>query len=98
PISGVSLSAYPPGWQVALGDWLVLSCVVSMGIGPLSFCWYRGGSAISLGTGPRLELHVGDEDIDHYQCQATNRKSMAKSPPLHVTVLGEWDPGAGGDT
>ncbi|NXA16774.1 FCRL2 protein, partial [Sapayoa aenigma] len=87
PISGVSLSAQPPGGQVALGDCLVLSCAVASGTGPLSFSWHRGGSAAPLGIGPRHELHVGDEDSGHYQCRATNGGSVAESPSLHVTVL-----------
>uniref|UniRef100_UPI001293F87A Fc receptor-like protein 4 n=1 Tax=Lonchura striata TaxID=40157 RepID=UPI001293F87A len=55
PPSGVSLLAQPPGAQVALGDRLVLSCVVDKGTGPLSFSWHREGSGAPLGTGPRLE-------------------------------------------
>ncbi|NWV06391.1 FCRL2 protein, partial [Ptilonorhynchus violaceus] len=88
PLSGVSLSAQPPGGQVALGDRLVLSCAVATGTGPLSFSWHRGGLAVSLGTGPRLELrHVGDADSDHYQCRASDGDSVAESPVLNVTVL-----------
>ncbi|XP_032568752.1 Fc receptor-like protein 3, partial [Chiroxiphia lanceolata] len=87
PISGVSLSAQPPGGRVALGDLLALSCAVAAGTGPLSFSWHRGGSAAPLGTGPRLELHVGGEDSGHYQCRVTDGDSAAQSPPLRVTVL-----------
>ncbi|NXG19941.1 FCRL2 protein, partial [Grallaria varia] len=87
PLSGMSLSVQPPNVQVALGDLLVLSCVVATGTGPLSFSWHRGGSATPLGTGPRLELRVGDKDSGHYQCRATDGDRMAESPPLHVTVL-----------
>ncbi|NWV82845.1 FCRL2 protein, partial [Dasyornis broadbenti] len=88
PVSGVSLSAQPPGAQVALGDRLVLSCSVAAGTGPLSFSWHRGGSGAPLGTGPRLELsHVGDNDSGHYQCRASNGDSVAESPTLNVTVL-----------
>ncbi|NXR75757.1 FCRL1 protein, partial [Pycnonotus jocosus] len=73
PLSGVSLSAQPPGGQVALGDRLVLSCAVAAGTGPLSFTWHRGGSRALLGTGPRLELwHTGDNDSGHYQCRVSN--------------------------
>ncbi|NXG23308.1 FCRL2 protein, partial [Grallaria varia] len=85
PLSGVSLSMQPPNGQVALGDLLVLSCAVATGTGPLSFSWHRGGSATPLGTGPCLELHVGDKDSGHYQCRATDGDSTAESPPLHVT-------------
>ncbi|NWS18642.1 FCRL4 protein, partial [Pachyramphus minor] len=87
PVSGVSLSAQPPGGRVALGDLLVLSCAVAAGTGPLSFSWHRGDSAVPLGTGPRLELRPGDEDSGHYQCRVTDGDSAAQSPPLHVTVL-----------
>ncbi|NWV23061.1 FCRL1 protein, partial [Origma solitaria] len=88
PVSGVSLSAQPPGAQVALGDRLVLSCAAATGTGPLSFSWHRGGSGVPLGTGPRLELnHVGDEDSGHYQCRASNGDSVAESDLLNVTVL-----------
>ncbi|NXC33759.1 FCRL2 protein, partial [Campylorhamphus procurvoides] len=87
PLSGVSVSVQPPGGQVAPGDLLMLSCAVATGTGPLSFSWHRGGSATPLGTGPRLELHVGDEDSGHYQCRATNGASTAESPPVQVTVL-----------
>ncbi|NXA64902.1 FCRL2 protein, partial [Mohoua ochrocephala] len=98
PLSGVSLSAQPPGGQVALGERLVLNCVVAAGTGPLSFSWHRGGSALPLGTGPCLELrHIGYNDSGIYQCWASNGDSVAQSPPLNVTVLGERDPGAGGD-
>uniref|UniRef100_A0A8C5TXU7 Ig-like domain-containing protein n=1 Tax=Malurus cyaneus samueli TaxID=2593467 RepID=A0A8C5TXU7_9PASS len=71
PLSGVPLSAQPPGGRVALGDRLVLSCSVAAGTGPLSFSWHRGGSGAPLGTGPRLELrHVRGNDSGHYQCRA----------------------------
>ncbi|NWU18726.1 FCRL3 protein, partial [Cephalopterus ornatus] len=79
PISGVSLWAQPPGGPVALGDLLVLSCAVAEARGPLSFSWHWGGSAVPLGTGPRLELHTGDEDSGHYQCQVTDGDSAAES-------------------
>ncbi|NXE99877.1 FCRL2 protein, partial [Menura novaehollandiae] len=98
PLSGVSLSAQPPGGQVALGDRLVLSCVVATGTGPLSFSWHRVGLGALLGTGPRLELHhVGDEDSGHYQCRVSDGDSVIESPPLNVTILGERDPRAGAD-
>ncbi|XP_063260411.1 Fc receptor-like protein 2 [Prinia subflava] len=88
PLSGVSLSAQPPGGQVALGDRLVLSCAVATGTGPLSFTWHRGGSGPPLGTGPHLELsHAGDNDSGHYHCQVSNGDSVAESVPLNVTVL-----------
>ncbi|NXF14220.1 FCRL2 protein, partial [Smithornis capensis] len=69
PISGVSLWAQPPGGQVALGDRLVLSCAVAVGTGPLSFSWHRRGLVTPLGTGPHLDLHVGNKDNGHYQCR-----------------------------
>ncbi|NXF14327.1 FCRL2 protein, partial [Smithornis capensis] len=87
PISGVSLWAQPPGGQVALGDRLVLSCAVAVGTGPLSFSWHRRGLVTPLGTGPHLDLHVGNKDNGHYQCRATDGDSTAESLPLHVTVL-----------
>ncbi|NXH85335.1 FCRL2 protein, partial [Edolisoma coerulescens] len=88
PLSGVSLSAQPPGGQVALGDRLVLSCAVAAGTGPLSFSWHWRGSPLPLGTGPLLELrHAGDNDSGHYQCRASNGDSVAESPPLNITVL-----------
>ncbi|NXV10476.1 FCRL1 protein, partial [Cettia cetti] len=88
PVSGVSLWVQPPGGQVALGDRLVLSCSVAMGIGPLSFTWHRGSLGALLGTGPNLELrYIGDNDSGHYHCWASNRDSMAESVPLNVTVL-----------
>ncbi|NWI38298.1 FCRL2 protein, partial [Picathartes gymnocephalus] len=88
PVSGVSLWAQPPGGQVALGDRLVLSCAVAAGTGPLSFSWHREGSALPLGTGPRLELpHLGDNDSGHYQCRVSDGDSVAESVPLNVTVL-----------
>uniref|UniRef100_A0A8U7NVY1 Uncharacterized protein n=1 Tax=Corvus moneduloides TaxID=1196302 RepID=A0A8U7NVY1_CORMO len=88
PLSGVSVSAQPPGAQVALGDRLVLSCVVATGTGPLSFSWHRGDSWALLRTGPSLELrHVGDNDSGHYQCRASDGDSVAESVPLNVTIL-----------
>ncbi|XP_031949080.1 high affinity immunoglobulin gamma Fc receptor I-like isoform X21 [Corvus moneduloides] len=88
PLSGVSVSAQPPGAQVALGDRLVLSCAVAAGTGPLSFSWHRGDSWALLGNGPHLELrHVGDNDSGHYQCRASDGDIMAESVPLNVTVL-----------
>ncbi|NXP42246.1 FCRL2 protein, partial [Leiothrix lutea] len=88
PLSGVSLSAQPPGGQVALGDRLVLSCAVAMGTGPLSFTWHRRGLGTLLGIGPRLELrHVGDNDSGHYHCRASNGDSVTESVALNVTVL-----------
>ncbi|NXF00454.1 FCRL2 protein, partial [Menura novaehollandiae] len=88
PLSRVSLSAQPPGGQVALGDRLVLSCAVTAGTGPLSFSWHRVGSGAPLGTGPHLELHhIGDEDSGHYQCRASDGDSVAESPLLNITVL-----------
>ncbi|XP_048144498.1 Fc receptor-like protein 3 [Corvus hawaiiensis] len=87
PLSGVSVSAQPPGAQVALGDRLVLSCAVAAGTGPLSFSWHRGDSWAPLGTSPHLELrHVGDNDSGHYQCRASNGDSVAESVPMNVTV------------
>ncbi|XP_054145015.1 Fc receptor-like protein 3 [Melozone crissalis] len=88
PLSGVSLSAQPPRGQVALGDRLVLSCMVAAGTGPLSFSWHREGSGALLGTGPRLELrHIGDNDSGQYWCRVSDRDSVAESDPLNVTVL-----------
>ncbi|NXP96407.1 FCRL2 protein, partial [Passerina amoena] len=99
PPSGVSLSVQPPGGQVARGDTLVLSCTVATGTGPLSFSWHREGSGALLGTSPCLELHhVGDNDSSQYRCRVSDGDSVAESDPLHVTVLGERDPWAGGDT
>ncbi|XP_031949029.1 Fc receptor-like protein 4 isoform X2 [Corvus moneduloides] len=98
PLSGVSVSAQPPGGQVVLGDRLVLNCTVAAGTGPLSFSWHRGHPWALLGTGPHLELsHVGDNDSGRYQCRASNRDSVAESVPLNVTVLGEQDPQERGD-
>ncbi|NXQ07697.1 FCRL2 protein, partial [Vidua macroura] len=86
PISGVSLWAQPPRAQVALGDHLVLSCVLAAG--PLSFSWHWGNSGALLGTSPRLELHhVGHNDSGWYQCRVSNGDSVTKSDPLNVTVL-----------
>uniref|UniRef100_U3KDF6 Ig-like domain-containing protein n=1 Tax=Ficedula albicollis TaxID=59894 RepID=U3KDF6_FICAL len=97
-LSGVSLLVQPPGGQVALGDRLVLSCTVAMGTGPLSFSWHRGGMNAPMGTGPRLELqHVGYNDSGHYQCRVSDGDNVVESPTLNITVLGEWDPWAGGD-
>ncbi|NXE70781.1 FCRL2 protein, partial [Calcarius ornatus] len=88
PPSGVSLSAQPPGGQVALGDRLMLSCTVATGTGPLSFSWHREGSGALLGTDPLLELHhVGDNDSGQYWCRVSDGDSVAKSDPLNVTVL-----------
>ncbi|XP_063276343.1 Fc receptor-like protein 1 [Prinia subflava] len=90
PPSGVSLSAQPPGGQVAPGDRLVLSCAVATGTGPLSFTWHRGSSGAPLGTGRHLELwDTGDNDSGHYHYLVSNRDSVAKSVPLNVTVLAE---------
>ncbi|XP_074385711.1 LOW QUALITY PROTEIN: Fc receptor-like protein 5 [Zonotrichia albicollis] len=98
PPSGVSLSAQPPGGQVALGDSLVLSCAVAAGTGPLSFSWHREGSGAPLGTGPRLELgHVGDNDSGQYRCRVSDGDSVAESDTMNVTILGERDPRAGDD-
>ncbi|XP_064588379.1 Fc receptor-like protein 3 [Zonotrichia leucophrys gambelii] len=88
PPSGVSLSAQPPGGQVALGDSLVLSCAVAAGTGPLSFSWHREGSGAPLGTGTRLELgHVGDNDSGQYRCRVSDGDSVAESDTMNVTVL-----------
>ncbi|XP_066062584.1 Fc receptor-like protein 2 [Chamaea fasciata] len=89
-LSGVSVSAQPPGGQVALGDCLVLSCAVAAGTGPLSFTWHRGGSGTLLGTGPNLELRrVGDNDSGQYHCRVSDGDIVAESDPLNVTVLGD---------
>ncbi|NXF27289.1 FCRL1 protein, partial [Rhodinocichla rosea] len=96
PLPGVSLSAQPPGGQVALGDCLVLSCAVTTGTGPLSFPWHREGSGAPLDTSPHLELrHIGDNDSSQYQCRVSDGDSVAESDPLNVTVLSEWDPWTG---
>ncbi|XP_059726910.1 Fc receptor-like protein 5 [Haemorhous mexicanus] len=88
PPSGMSLSAQPPGGQVALGDSLVLSCTVATGTGPRSFSWHREGSGTTVGTGPRLELQqVGDNDSGQYRCQVRDGDSVAESDLLNVTVL-----------
>ncbi|XP_077048003.1 Fc receptor-like protein 2 [Agelaius phoeniceus] len=88
PPSGVSLSAQPPGAQVALGDSLVLNCSVTMGTGALSFSWHREGSGALPGTGPHLELRrVGDNDSGQYRCRVSDGDSVAESDPLNVTVL-----------
>ncbi|XP_077048037.1 Fc receptor-like protein 2 [Agelaius phoeniceus] len=88
PPSGVSLSAQPPGGQVALGDSLVLNCSVTMGTGALSFSWHREGLGALPGTGPRLELRrVVDNDSGQYRCRVSNGDSVAESDPLNVTVL-----------
>ncbi|XP_071311779.1 Fc receptor-like protein 2 [Agelaius tricolor] len=88
PLLGVSLSAQPPRGQVALGDRLVLSCMVAAGTGPLSFSWHQEGSGALLGTSPHLELHhVEDNDSGQYQCRVSNGDSVAESDPMNVTVL-----------
>ncbi|XP_071311769.1 Fc receptor-like protein 3 [Agelaius tricolor] len=87
-VSGVSLSAQPPGAQVALGDSLELNCSVTMGTGALSFSWHREGSGALLGTGPHLELRrVGDNDSGQYRCRVSDGDSVAESDPMNVTVL-----------
>ncbi|KAK4807602.1 hypothetical protein QYF61_015948 [Mycteria americana] len=97
PVSGVSLEVQPPGGHVVEGDSLVLGCSVATGTGPLSFSWHRQGSAAPLATGPRYELRaVQHQDGGRYHCTATNGGTTANSPPLWVTVLGEWDPPASG--
>ncbi|NWR26392.1 FCRL1 protein, partial [Emberiza fucata] len=96
PLSGVSLSAQPPGGQVALGDHLVLSCTVAMGTDPLSFSWHREGLGAPLRTSPHLELHhVRDNDSGQYRCQVSDGDSVAESDPLNVTILDEQDSRAG---
>ncbi|NXS50695.1 FCRL1 protein, partial [Balaeniceps rex] len=93
PVSGVSLAAQPPGGQVAEGDRLVLGCSVAAGTGPLSFSWYRQGSAAPLATGPRYELRAArHQDGGRYYCTASNGGTTADSPPLQVTVVGERGP------
>ncbi|XP_009463253.1 PREDICTED: low affinity immunoglobulin gamma Fc region receptor II-a [Nipponia nippon] len=88
PVSGVSLVAQPPRGQVVEGDRLVLSCLVAVGTGPLSFSWHRQGLATPLATGPRYELRaVQHQDGGRYHCTATNGGTAANSPPLWVTVL-----------
>ncbi|NXV70174.1 FCRL2 protein, partial [Molothrus ater] len=78
PLSGVSLSAQPPGGQVALGDSLVLSCMVYMGTGALSFSWHREGSGAPLGISPCLELnHIGENDSSQYRCRLSDGDSVA---------------------
>ncbi|XP_074784901.1 Fc receptor-like protein 2 [Athene noctua] len=88
PVSGVSLTAKPPGGQVAEGDRLVLGCSVAAGTGPLAFSWHHQGSAAPLATGPSYELQdVRHRDGGSYHCTATNGGTAANSPPLWVTVL-----------
>ncbi|XP_064594090.1 Fc receptor-like protein 2 [Zonotrichia leucophrys gambelii] len=88
PPTRVSVSAQPPGGQVALGDSLVLSCAVAAGTGPLSFSWLREGSGALLGTGPCLHLrHLGDNDSGQYRCRVSDGDNMAESDPLNITVL-----------
>ncbi|KAM6190431.1 uncharacterized protein WM294_013929 [Sarcoramphus papa] len=88
PVSGVSLVAQPPGGQVVEGDRLVLDCSVATGTGPLSFSWYRQGSAAPLATGPCYKLRtVRHQDSGRYHCTATNGGTAVDSPPLWVTVL-----------
>ncbi|NXO27487.1 FCRL4 protein, partial [Cisticola juncidis] len=95
-LSGLSLSAQPPGGQVALGDCLVLSCMVATRTGPLSFNWHQRDSGALLGTGPHLELqHIGDNDSGHYHCHVSDGESVAESVPLNVTVVGERAPQSG---
>ncbi|XP_066062578.1 Fc receptor-like protein 4 [Chamaea fasciata] len=90
PVSGVFVSVWPPGGQVALGDRLVLSCAMAMGTGPRSFTWHRGGSGTPLDSGPHLELrHVADNDSGQYQCRVRDGDSVEESVPLNVTVLGD---------
>ncbi|XP_054373572.1 LOW QUALITY PROTEIN: Fc receptor-like protein 2 [Molothrus ater] len=88
PLSGVSLSAQPPGGQVALGDSLVLSCAGAVGTGPLSFSWHEQDSWAPLGSCPCLELHhVGDNDSGQYRCRVSDGDREAESDPMNVTVL-----------
>ncbi|NWY35801.1 FCRL2 protein, partial [Pheucticus melanocephalus] len=88
PLLGVSLSAQPPGGQVALGDRLVLSCTVATETGPLSLSWHQECSGAPLGTVPHLELrHTGDKDSGQYRCRVSDGDSVAESDPLNVTVL-----------
>ncbi|NXV70172.1 FCRL2 protein, partial [Molothrus ater] len=88
PLLGGPCQCSPPGGEVALGDSLVLSCMVAVGTGPLSFSWHRKGSGAPLGTEPHLELHhAGENDSGQYRCWVSDGDSVAESDPMNVTVL-----------
>ncbi|KAL9823219.1 low affinity immunoglobulin gamma Fc region receptor II-like [Geothlypis trichas] len=88
PPLGVSLSVQSPRGQVALGDHLVLSGVVAVGTGPLSFSWHQEGSGALLGTSPHLDLcHIGDNDSGHRHEEAEKGPPGSPSPPEEGEVL-----------
>ncbi|NXV58101.1 FCRL2 protein, partial [Molothrus ater] len=88
PLSGVSLSAQPPGGQVTLGDSLVLSCTVAVGTGPLSFSWHERHSWAPLGSCPLPgAAPCWGNDSGQYRCRVSDGDREAESDPMNVTVL-----------
>uniref|UniRef100_A0A8B9T2T3 Chaperonin containing TCP1 subunit 3 n=1 Tax=Anas platyrhynchos TaxID=8839 RepID=A0A8B9T2T3_ANAPL len=88
PVAGVTLTAQPPGGQVAEGEGLVLSCTAGGGTRPLVFSWYREGQDQPLAQGSRYELPAArPEDGGHYLCRATDGVTAANSSLLQVTVV-----------
>nr|XP_038028592.1 Fc receptor-like protein 3 [Anas platyrhynchos] len=59
PVAGVTLTAQPPGGQVAEGEGLVLSCTAGGATRPLVFSWYREGQGPAPGPGIPLRAAGG---------------------------------------
>ncbi|XP_059574094.1 uncharacterized protein LOC102569420 [Alligator mississippiensis] len=93
PVSGVTLGVQPRNGQVVAGEWLVLSCSVAAGTGPLAFSWHREGSGLALRTetlrSRRMDYEIPaamESDAGEYYCAASNGHDPVLSPRVMVTV------------
>uniref|UniRef100_A0A8C0H232 Ig-like domain-containing protein n=1 Tax=Chelonoidis abingdonii TaxID=106734 RepID=A0A8C0H232_CHEAB len=93
PASQVSLEVQPLGGQVTEGEWLMLSCSLSMGTGPITFSWHREGSRQALRTETQssqrmvYEIPAATEtDTGEYYCMASNGNVPASSQRVKVAV------------
>nr|XP_019574318.1 PREDICTED: Fc receptor-like protein 1 isoform X1 [Rhinolophus sinicus] len=93
PVRNVSLETQPAGGHVAVGQTLVLTCLVGGGSGDIRFLWYRGALGLNLETKTQRSLSakfeipsVKESDSDQYYCAANNGYGPRLSGLVSVTV------------
>lgn len=81
---------------MAVGQTLVLTCLVGGGSGDIRFLWYRGALGLNLETKTQRSLSakfeipsVRESDSDQYYCAANNGYGPRLSGLVSVTVTGE---------
>ncbi|XP_025763960.1 platelet endothelial cell adhesion molecule isoform X2 [Oreochromis niloticus] len=93
PLSLMTLTVIPTPLAISEGEDLRFICSVN-GTGPVTFKWYRTGSAVPLQTNTTTETYssfvikpVSKNDSDKYYCEASNGANKVRSENVDVQVL-----------